>query len=194
VFDRFTDRARKLMGLARQEAQRFNHDYIGTEHMLLGLVREGSGVGSDILKNLDVDLKKVRQEVEKLVTHGTTMVIAAQLPFTPDGKKVLEFALNEASMFGHNYIGTEHLLLGLIRARKGIAAKVLRNLKVRLKGVREEALELLGAEVETPSDSSRGGSVVDEVVDEVIQEVAMIERILDLEERVRRLEERLGED
>lgn len=194
MFDRFTDRARKLMGLARQEAQRFNHDYIGTEHMLLGLVREGSGVGSDILKNLDVDLKKVRQEVEKLVTHGTIMVIAAQLPFTPDGKKVLEFALNEASMFGHNYIGTEHLLLGLIRARKGIAAKVLRNLKVRLEGVREEALELLGAEVETPSDSSGGGSVVDEVVDEVIQEVEMIERILDLEERVRRLEERLGED
>jgi len=147
MFDRFTDRARKVMGLARQEAQRFNHDYIGTEHILLGLIQEGSGVAADVLKNLDVDPKRIRQEIEKLVSHGTTMVTMGQLPFTPRAKKVLELALEEASNLGHNYIGTEHLLLGLIREQEGIAAQVLQNLKVRLEDVREEVLELLGAEV-----------------------------------------------
>ncbi|MFQ5845474.1 MAG: ATP-dependent Clp protease ATP-binding subunit, partial [Planctomycetota bacterium] len=138
-------RARKVMGLARQEAQRFNHDYIGTEHILLGLIQEGSGVAADVLKSLDVDLKRIRQEVEKLVSHGTTMVTMGQLPFTPRAKKVLELALDEASNLGHNYIGTEHLLLGLIKEQEGIAAQVLQNIKVRLEDVREEVLELLGA-------------------------------------------------
>ncbi|MHC4729648.1 MAG: ATP-dependent Clp protease ATP-binding subunit [Planctomycetota bacterium] len=147
MFDRFTDRARKVMGLARQEAQRFNHDYIGTEHILLGLIQEGSGVAADVLKNIDVDPKRIRQEIEKLVSHGTTMVTMGQLPFTPRAKKVLELALEEASNLGHNYIGTEHLLLGLIREQEGIAAQVLQNLNVRLEDVREEVLELLGAEV-----------------------------------------------
>jgi ATP-dependent Clp protease ATP-binding subunit ClpC len=146
MFDRFTDRARKVMGLARQEAQRFNHDYIGTEHILLGLVQEGSGVAASVLKNLDIDLKKIRQEVEKLVSTGTTMVSMGQLPFTPRAKKVLELSLEEASNLGHTYIGTEHLLLGLIRESEGIAAQVLRNLKVKVEDVREEVLELLGAE------------------------------------------------
>ncbi|MHC4847977.1 MAG: ATP-dependent Clp protease ATP-binding subunit, partial [Planctomycetota bacterium] len=122
-------------------------DYIGTEHILLGLIQEGSGVAADVLKNLDVDLKKIRQEVEKLVSHGTTMVTMGQLPFTPRAKKVLELAYEEASNLGHNYIGTEHLLLGLIREQEGIAAQVLQNIKVRLEDVREEVLELLGAEV-----------------------------------------------
>ena len=152
MFDRFTDRARKVMGLARQEAQRFNHDYIGTEHILLGLIQEGSGVAADVLKNLDVDRKKIRQEVEKLVSHGTTMVTMGQLPFTPRAKKVLELAYEEASNLGHNYIGTEHLLLGLIREQEGIAAQVLQNIKVRLEDVREEVLELLGAEVGPTED------------------------------------------
>ncbi len=152
MFDRFTDRARKVMGLARQEAQRFNHDYIGTEHILLGLIQEGSGVAADVLKNLDVDPKKIRQEIEKLVSHGTTMVTMGQLPFTPRAKKVLELALEEASNLGHNYIGTEHLLLGLIREQEGIAAQVLQNLSVRLEDVREEVLELLGAEVSHNED------------------------------------------
>jgi ATP-dependent Clp protease ATP-binding subunit ClpC len=146
MFDRFTDRARKVMGLARQEAQRFNHDYIGTEHILLGLVQEGSGVAASVLKNLDIDLKKIRQEVEKLVSTGTTMVTVGQLPFTPRAKKVLELSLEEASNLGHTYIGTEHLLLGLIRESEGIAAQVLRNLKVKVEDVREEVLELLGAD------------------------------------------------
>ena len=153
MFDRFTDRARKVMGLARQEAQRFNHDYIGTEHILLGLVQEGAGVAASVLKNLNVDLKKIRHEVEKLVASGTTMVSPGQLPFTPRAKKVLELSLEEASNLGHTYIGTEHLLLGLIREDEGIAAQVLRNLKVKLEDVRDEVLELLGAE---PSDQEAG--------------------------------------
>jgi len=153
MFDRFTERARKVMSLARQEAQRFNHDYIGTEHILLGLVQEGSGVAASVLKNLDIDLKKIRQEVEKLVSTGTTMVTMGQLPFTPRAKKVLELSLEEASNLGHTYIGTEHLLLGLIRESEGIAAQVLRNLKVKVEDVREEVLELLGAE---PSEGGGG--------------------------------------
>jgi ATP-dependent Clp protease ATP-binding subunit ClpC len=159
MFDRFTDRARKVMGLARQEAQRFNHDYIGTEHILLGLVQEGSGVAASVLKNLDIDLRKIRQEVEKLVSNGTSMVTMGQLPFTPRAKKVLELSLEEASNLGHTYIGTEHLLLGLIRENEGIAAQVLRNLKVRLEDVRDEVLELLGAEPNESDGDSDGGEV-----------------------------------
>ena len=147
MFDRFTDRARKVMGLARQEAQRLNHEYIGTEHILLGLVQEGSGVAANVLKNLDIDLKKVRHEVEKLVKTGPSMVTMGQLPFTPRAKKVLELALEEASNLGHNYIGTEHILLGLIREHDGKAAKVLTNLNVQLDTVRNEILDFLGAEL-----------------------------------------------
>jgi ATP-dependent Clp protease ATP-binding subunit ClpC len=146
MFDRFTERARKVMSLARQEAQRFNHDYIGTEHILLGLVQEGSGVAAQVLKNLDVELRKIRIEVEKIVKNGTNMVTMGQLPFTPRAKKVLELALEEAQNLGHNYIGTEHLLLGLIRENEGIAAQVLMNLGTKLEEVREEVLELLGAD------------------------------------------------
>ncbi len=146
MFDRFTERARKVMSLARQEAQRFNHDYIGTEHILLGLVQEGSGVAAQVLKNLDVELRKIRIEVEKIVKNGTNMVTMGQLPFTPRAKKVLELALEEAQNLGHNYIGTEHLLLGLIRENEGIAAQVLMNLGTKLEEVREEVLDLLGAD------------------------------------------------
>lgn len=147
MFDRFTDRARKVMGLARQEAQRLNHEYIGTEHILLGLVQEGSGVAANVLKNLDIDLRKIRQEVEKIVKTGPSMVTMGQLPFTPRAKKVLELALEEASHLGHNYIGTEHILLGLIKEQDGKAAKVLQNLGVKLDTVREEVLDFLGAEL-----------------------------------------------
>ncbi len=112
MFNRFTDRARRIMGYSRQEAQRFSHDYIGTEHVLLGLIQEGNGVAADVLKNLDFDLKLIRREVEEQISDGTTMVTMGQLPFTPRAKKVLELALEEASNLGHNYIGSEHLLLG----------------------------------------------------------------------------------
>ncbi|MEM1012894.1 MAG: ATP-dependent Clp protease ATP-binding subunit [Planctomycetota bacterium] len=148
MFERFTDRARKVMALANQEAQRFNHEYIGTEHILLGLVKEGSGVGANVLKNLDVDLRKVRVEVEKLVKSGPEMVTMGKLPQTPRAKKVIEYAIEEARNLNHNYVGTEHLLLGLLREHDGVAAQVLMNLGLKLEEVREEVLNLLGAGVE----------------------------------------------
>src|SRR5213595_1533484 len=149
MFERFTDRARKVMALANQEAQRFNHEYIGTEHILLGLVKEGSGVGANVLKNLDIDLRKVRLEVEKLVKSGPDMVTMGKLPQTPRAKKVIEYAIEEARNLNHNYVGTEHLLLGLLREHDGVAAQVLMNLGLKLEEVREEVLNLLGAGVES---------------------------------------------
>ncbi len=145
MFERFTDRARKVMALANQEAQRLNHEYIGTEHILLGLVKEGSGVGANVLRNLDVDLRKVRLEVEKLVKAGPEMVTMGKLPQTPRAKKVIEYAIEEARNLNHNYVGTEHLLLGLLREHDGVAAQVLMNLGLKLEDVREEVLNLLGA-------------------------------------------------
>ena len=119
MYERFTDRARKVMQLANQEAQRFNHEYIGTEHILLGLVKEGSGVAANVLKNLDVDLRKIRLEVEKLLQSGPDMVTMSRLPQTPRAKKVIEYAMEEARNLGHNYVGTEHILLGLLREEGG---------------------------------------------------------------------------
>ncbi|MEO1129037.1 MAG: ATP-dependent Clp protease ATP-binding subunit [Planctomycetota bacterium] len=154
MFERFTDRARKVMALANQEAQRFNHEYIGTEHILLGLVKEGSGVGANVLKNLDVDLRKVRLEVEKLVHSGPEMVTMGKLPQTPRAKKVIEYAIEEARNLNHNYVGTEHLLLGLLREHDGVAAQVLMNLGLKLEEVREEVLNLLGASMSGDEGSS----------------------------------------
>ena len=122
MYERFTDRARKVLQLANQEAQRLNHEYIGTEHILLGLVKEGSGVASNVLKNMDVDLTKIRREVEKLVNQGTDMIAMGKLPQTPRAKKAIEYAMDEARNLGHTYVGTEHLLLGLLREEEGIAA------------------------------------------------------------------------
>ncbi|QDU96634.1 ATP-dependent Clp protease ATP-binding subunit [Lignipirellula cremea] len=154
MYERFTDRARKVMQLANQEAQRFNHEYIGTEHILLGLVKEGSGVAANVLKNLDVDLRKIRLEVEKLVQSGPEMVTMGKLPQTPRAKKVIEYSMEEARNLNHNYVGTEHILLGLLREQEGVAAQVLMNLGLKLEEVREEVLNLLGQ----PSEGSeRGG-------------------------------------
>src|SRR6059058_2760613 len=157
MYERFTDRARKVMQLANQEAQRFNHEYIGTEHILLGLVKEGSGVAANVLKNLDVDLRKIRLEVEKLVQSGPEMVTMGKLPQTPRAKKVIEYSIEEARNLGHNYVGTEHLLLGLLREQEGVAAQVLMNLGLKLEDVREEVLNLLGHNPES-SESGGGGS------------------------------------
>ncbi len=158
MFERFTDRARKVMALANQEAQRFNHEYIGTEHVLLGLVKEGSGVGANVLKNLDVDLRKVRLEVEKLVKSGPEMVTMGKLPQTPRAKKVIEYAIEEARNLNHNYVGTEHLLLGLLREQDGVAAQVLMNLGLKLDEVREEVLNLLGAGGADPEEPVGAGA------------------------------------
>ena len=154
MYERFTDRARKVMQLANQEAQRFNHEYIGTEHILLGLVKEGSGVAANVLKNLDIDLRKIRLEVEKIVQAGPDMVTMGKLPQTPRAKKVIEYAIEEARNLNHNYVGTEHLLLGLLREQEGVAAQVLLNLGLKLEDVREEVLNLLG---HNPTDPSEGG-------------------------------------
>ncbi|MGA1044943.1 MAG: ATP-dependent Clp protease ATP-binding subunit [Phycisphaerales bacterium] len=156
MFERLTDRARKVMALANQEAQRFNHEYIGTEHILLGLVKEGSGVGANVLKNLGIDLRKVRLEVEKLVKSGPEMVTMGKLPQTPRAKKVIEYAIEEARNLNHNYVGTEHLLLGLLREHDGVAAQVLLNLGLKLEEVREEVLNLLGAGVENEEQAGPG--------------------------------------
>ncbi len=153
MYERFTDRARKVMQLANQEAQRFNHEYIGTEHILLGLVKEGSGVAANVLKNLDVDLRKIRIEVEKIVQSGPDMVTMGKLPQTPRAKKVIEYSMEEARNLNHNYVGTEHILLGLLREQEGVAAQVLMNLGLKLEDVREEVLNLLGHGME----QSEGG-------------------------------------
>ena len=157
MFERLTDRARKVMALANQEAQRFNHEYIGTEHILLGLVKEGSGVGANVLKHLEIDLRKVRLEVEKLVKSGPDMVTMGKLPQTPRAKKVIEYAIEEARSLNHNYVGTEHLLLGLLREQDGVAAQVLMNLGLKLEDVREEVLNLLGAGVGQVDDIDEEG-------------------------------------
>ena len=143
-YERFTDRARKVLQLANQEAQRFNHEYVGTEHLLLGLIKEGSGVAANVLKNLDIDLRKIRHEVEKVVRSGPDTVTMGRLPQTPRSKKVLEYAMEEARNLNHGYVGTEHILLGLLREQEGVAAQVLMNLGLQLEKVRHEVLNLLG--------------------------------------------------
>jgi ATP-dependent Clp protease ATP-binding subunit ClpC len=145
VFNRFTERARKVIVLAKEEARRFNHDYIGTEHLLLGLIREGEGVAAAVLQKLGLSLESIRLEVEKLVQPGPTTQIQGDVPFTPRSKKALELAAEEARALGHNYIGTEHLLLGLIREGEGVASQVLLNLGLDLNRVRSEIMELLGS-------------------------------------------------
>src|SRR5438876_893005 len=156
MYERFTDRARKVMQLANQEAQRFNHECIGTEHILLGLVKEGCGVAANVLKNLDLDLCKIRLEVEKIVQSGPDMVAMGKLPQTPKAKKVIEYSIEEARNLNHNYVGTEHLLLGVLREQEGVAAQVLMNLGLRLEQVREEVLNLLGHGIEGEG-TERGG-------------------------------------
>ncbi|HVK19250.1 MAG TPA: Clp protease N-terminal domain-containing protein, partial [Fimbriiglobus sp.] len=126
MYERFTDRARKVMQLANQAAQRFGHEYIGTEHVLLGLVKEGSGVAAHVLKNLGLDRRKVREEVERIVRPGDDKAACmGRLPQTPRTRKMIEYSIEEARSLNHNYVGTEHLLLGLLRESEGIGAQVL---------------------------------------------------------------------
>src|SRR5947209_5108772 len=138
--ERLTEGARKAMQLANRVAQRFNHEYIGTEHILLGLIDEGGAGAAQVLKNLGMDLGKIRLEVEKIVQSGPDMVTMGKLPQTPRAKKVIEYSIEEARNLNHNYVGTEHLLLGLLREQEGVAAQVLMNLGLKLEDVREEVL------------------------------------------------------
>jgi len=156
MFDRFTERARKVIILAKEEARRFNHDYIGTEHILLGLIKEGESVASTVLQNLALGLDTIRLEVEKLVQFGPSTVVSGDIPFTPKAKKVIELAMDEARRLGHNYIGTEHLLLGLIKEGEGVASHVLINIGLDLNKVRSEVIKLLGAA--TPQGAQAPGA------------------------------------
>ena len=163
-FDRFTERARKVLSLAQEEAQRFQHNYIGTEHILLGLVREGEGVAAKVLSTMGVELNRVRSAVEFIIGRGDRIVLG-EIGLTPRAKKVIELAVDEAQRMNHHYIGTEHLLLGLVREGEGIAAGVLESLGVRLENVRRHTLAVLQQGQEavygTPgisSETAQGGA------------------------------------
>ena len=143
MFERFTDRARRVVVRAQEEARTLNHDFIGTEHILLGLVGEGHGLAAKALESLGIRLETVRQRVEDIVPAGQVEVRTGHIPFTPRAKKVLELSLSEAKLLGHRYIGTEHILLGLLREGEGVAAQVLTALGADLDGVRERVIQLL---------------------------------------------------
>ncbi|MEV0396035.1 Clp protease N-terminal domain-containing protein, partial [Polymorphospora rubra] len=142
MFERFTDRARRVVVLAQEEARMLNHNYIGTEHILLGLIHEGEGVAAKALESLGISLEGVRQQVEEIIGQGQ-QAPSGHIPFTPRAKKVLELSLREALQLGHNYIGTEHILLGLIREGEGVAAQVLVKLGADLNRVRQQVIQLL---------------------------------------------------
>ena len=195
MFNRFTERARKVIILAKEEARRFNHDYIGTEHILLGLIREGEGVAAAVLQKIGVSLENIRLEIEKLVQPGPSTQIIGDIPFTPRAKKALELAAEEARSLGHNYIGTEHLLLGLIREGEGIASQVLLNLGMDLNTVRNEVMELLGsalpgmgqqqqAKTKTPALDAFGRDLTalakEDKLDPVIDRKVEIERVIQI--------------
>ena len=154
VFERFTDRARRVVVLSQEEARRLNHNYIGTEHLLLGLVHEGEGVAAQVLERLHISLAGVRAEVEEIIGRGG-QAPSGHIPFTPRAKKVLEYALRDALQLGHNYIGTEHILLGLIREGEGVGAQVLARLGADLGHVREQVIEVLGGDPVEQAGSSK---------------------------------------
>jgi len=198
MFNRFTERARKVIVYAKEEARRFNHDYIGTEHLLLGLVREGEGVAAAVLQKLGLDLETIRIEVEKLVQPGPQTQVLGDIPFTPRSKKALELSAEEARALGHNYIGTEHLLLGLVKEGEGMAYRVLLNLGLDLGKLRNEVMELLGSGIpgygtqeeteeksnKTPAIDAYGRNLnklaKDEKLDPVIGREEEIQRILQI--------------
>jgi len=191
MFERFTERARKVIILAREEAIRLGHNFVGTEHLLLGLVREGDGLAVAILKKLSVNLTTLKGEVEKIVSVGSQGSPAGEVPFTPQAKKVLEYAISEARSMGHNYIGTEHLLLGLIREGEGIASLVLRDVGVTIPSAKAQAQELLGEQAgkapgtgRTPALDEFGldlaGMARQGKLDPVIGRGAEIERVIQI--------------
>ena len=147
MFERFTDRARRVVVLAQEEARMLNHNYIGTEHILLGLIHEGEGVAAKALESMNISLQAVREQVQEIIGRGQTAP-SGHIPFTPRAKKVLELSLREALQLGHNYIGTEHILLGLIREGEGVAAQVLQKLGADLNRVRQQVIQLLSGYTE----------------------------------------------
>jgi Clp amino terminal domain, pathogenicity island component/UvrB/uvrC motif len=184
MFERFTDRARRVVVLAQDEARRLNHDYIGTEHILLGLIHEGEGVAAKALESLGISLDAVRQQVEEIIGQGQ-QAPSGHIPFTPRAKKVLELSLREALQLGHNYIGTEHILLGLIREGDGVAAQVLVKLGADLNRVRQQVIQLLhGHQAEEPS-SARSAK-------RELRLLAVQARLEAVESRLTAIEQRVG--
>lgn len=194
MFERFTEKAIKVIMLAQEEARRLGHNFVGTEQILLGLIGEGTGMGSKVLKSLGVNLKDARVEVEKIIGRGSGFV-AVEIPFTPRAKRVLELSLEEARQLGHNYIGTEHLLLGLIREGEGVAARVLENLGVDLSKVRSQTIKSLGDNTEvaagntatrskTPTLEEFGTNLtqkaIDGKLDPVVGRAKEIERVIQI--------------
>jgi len=165
MFERFTEKAIKVIMLAQEEARRLGHNFVGTEQILLGLIGEGTGVAAKVLKSMGVNLKDARIEVEKIIGRGSGFV-AVEIPFTPRAKRVLELSLEEARQLGHNYIGTEHLLLGLIREGEGVAARVLENLGVDLSKVRTQVIRMLGETAEVSAGPGQGGRTKTPTLDE----------------------------
>jgi ATP-dependent Clp protease ATP-binding subunit ClpA len=144
VFERFTERARQVVVLAQGEARALKHNYIGTEHLLLGLLREEEGLAARVLESLDITVEEVRAQVARIIGHGDEPPTASQIPFTPRAKKVLELALREAMALGHNYIGTEHILLGVVRENQGVGARILLEFDADAETIRNEVLRVLG--------------------------------------------------
>src|SRR3954464_4387406 len=157
LFERFTDRARRVVVLAQEEARLLNHNYIGTEHILLGLIHEGEGVAAKALESLGISLEAVRNQVEEIIGQGGSSP-SGHIPFTPRAKKVLELSLREALQLGHNYIGTEHILLGLIREGEGVAAQVLVKLGADLSRVRQQVIQLLSGYPGPAGSGQQGAS------------------------------------
>ena len=181
MFERFTDRARRVVVLAQEEARMLNHNYIGTEHILLGLIHEGEGVAAKALESLGISLDAVRQQVEEIIGQGQ-QAPSGHIPFTPRAKKVLELSLREALQLGHNYIGTEHILLGLIREGDGVAVQVLVRLGADLNQVRQQVLQRLHAfQAEDEPGSIRA-----------VQQPGLLSRIDAVERRLSILEQRVG--
>ena len=192
VFERFTDRARRVVVLAQEEARLLNHNYIGTEHLLLGLLSEGEGLAAQTLESLRVDLHAARSRVEEIIGQGTASP-SGHIPFTPRAKKVLELSLREALQLGHNHIGTEHLLLGLVREGQGVGAQVLVEMGANLKRVRQQIVGIIGSGASEeiagePADVSATGNP-DLVIESLAGEVRRLRREVDrLRDELRRAE------
>ena len=197
MFERFTEKAIKVIMLAQEEARRLGHNFVGTEQILLGLIGEGTGIAAQVLKSMNVNLKDARIEVEKIIGRGSGFV-AVEIPFTPRAKRVLELSLEEARQLGHNYIGTEHLLMGLVREGEGVAARVLENLAVNISSIRTEVIQMLGDNAEantagtnnvqsrskTPTLEEFGSNLtelaIENVLDPVVGRQKEIERVIQI--------------
>jgi ATP-dependent Clp protease ATP-binding subunit ClpC len=192
VFERFTERARQVVVLAQDEARHLKHNYIGTEHLLLGLLREEEGLAARVLEGLDITLEEVRNQVSRVVGQGDEPLVTGQIPFTPRAKKVLELSLREAMALGHNYIGTEHVLLGVVRENEGVAARILLDFDADAEKIRNEVFRMLGGRGTRQPPGPRGPVLDTELTrlraakDEAI-ETGQFERAAQLRDRERKL-------